>query len=406
MCRKPLATVLAVVTCLMWGSAGAGVEPLALVAQTLKIGNESLEVRVADGYRLERVAGQLERPRMITLTPAGELLIGSRAGKLYRLRPPYDDVELFATPGGYPHSAAVRGDRLFVARTDGLYGAPYVSGQQGVLDEDDFELIVRLPSGAGHSSRTVGVGPDGRVYVSLGLSGNCSDEYLDDSFPFAIRRGGVFVLEETRRRPEFAPFASGLRNPVGFAWRPGSGDLYASNNGPDHLGYDRPPEHFSHLEEGSFHGMPWYVFDGESVKRDPCIRSDPPRPLDDVVEPRATFPPRSAPLGVAFVPSGSGDTRLAGDAVVALHGSWATRPHGAYRGDPASRRPPKLVAVRFDGDRPVRVDDLVTGFQAADGSRWARPAGVAVIADGSIFFTSDAENEGLFRLRPVAGDRR
>ncbi|HEY5791196.1 MAG TPA: sugar dehydrogenase, partial [Gammaproteobacteria bacterium] len=378
--------------------AHAGTEPLPLVAQALGVGERNVTVQVPAGYTLELVSDRLERPRMARFTPAGELLIGSRSGKLYRLRADASEPELLADLGGYPHAVAVRGDELLVARTEGLYRAAYRAGQPP-LARDDFSLLLRLPSGGGHSSRTVAVGPDGRVYVSVGISGNCSEEYLDDSFPFPIRRGGVFVLDESRTRPEWAPFASGLRNPVGFDWNPADGVLYATNNGPDHHGFEQPPEYFSRLERNSFHGMPWFVHDGDKLRRDPCQGSTPPRPEGHVWPPAATFPARNAPLGMAFVPPAAADPRLAGDAVVALHGSWATLPDGGPNGDPASRRPPKLVLVRFAGGVPVQVDDLVTGFQLADGARWARPAGVAVAADGTLYFTSDDGLQGLFRLR-------
>ena len=105
-------------------------------------------------------------------------------------------------------------------------------------------------------------------------------------------------------------------------------------------------------------------------------------------------------MGMVFVREGALDPRFTGDAMVALHGSWATLPDGEFRGNPATRRPPKLVAVRFNNEQEaVRVDDIVTGFQLANGDRWARPVGVAIGSDGSLYFTSDEGIEGLFRLR-------
>ena len=175
---------------------------------------------------------------------------------------------------------------------------------------------------------------------------------------------------------------------------------YASNNGPDHLGYDQPPEVFARLDPGSFHGQPWYQFDGRSMVRDDCIDRPPPR--SDPVPPAATFPARNAPLGMAFAGRG---TRLPipfGDAVVALHGSWGTQPDGGAGGSPATRRVPALVVVRFDDGEAHSVEDLVTGFQLDDGRRWARPAGVAFGPDGALYFTSDAGLQGLFRLRSAA----
>ena len=147
--------------------------------------------------------------------------------------------------------------------------------------------------------------------------------------------------------------------------------------------------------------MPWFQFDGQTIKRDDCVQSEPPRPITDVAIPVVTFPSRNAPLGVTFVPDGALDSRLVGDAIVALHGSWATQPAGSFIGDRASRREPKLVAVRFDAGKAQRVDDLVTGFQLKKGERWARPAGVAIGPDGALYFSSDSDTEGLFRLRRI-----
>jgi glucose/arabinose dehydrogenase len=222
---------------------------------------------------------------------------------------------------------------------------------------------------------------------------------LGEDYPFQDRRGGVLVLDESGAKPVLRPFASGLRNPIGFDWQPQTGVLYASNNGPDHWGFELPPEYFSKLMPGSFHGMPWFQLDGQSVRRDKCIRTSPPRPASQVERPAAAFPARSAPMAVVFVPSGALKPDLEGDAIVALHGSWATRPDGRASGDPAAtRREPKLVRVRFDNGHARGVEDLVTGFQGADGSRWARPVGVATGPDGALYFTGDSGANALFRL--------
>jgi len=367
--------------------------------QTLTVQGDTRTVRIPVGYTLEVLTTELKSPRMITFAQNGDLFIGSRRA-VYRLPAPYTQPEVLVALRDYPHSVAFREGEILIAMIDGVYHAPYQLGR-GRLSKSSLELLAELPAGRGHSSRTVAVGPDGRVYVSLGIAGNCSNQYLDESYSFDERRGGVLVLNEDGAKPRWETFASGLRNPVGFDWHPDTGVLYASNNGPDHLGFDMPPEYFSRLHAGSFHGMPWFQYDGENIKRDPCISTTPPRPVADVLQPVATFPARNAPLGMAFVPSGGMDSRLVGDAIVALHGSWATSPQGNRAGDSATRRHPKVVVVRFENGNAQRVDDLITGFQAQDGSRWGRPAGVRVGPDGALYFTSDAGVEGLFRLRPT-----
>jgi len=368
--------------------------PIQYEYQHILVEGSKQSVRIPAGYRLEILTDRLDRPRLMTFAKNGDLLIGSRSGRVYRLPPPYREPQVLVNTGDYPHSVALRGNEIWIAETGGLYRAPYSRGQAKVRPQE-LKLVTRLPAGAGHSSRTVAVGPDGRIYVSLGISGNCSNQYLDNSYPFDQRRGGMFVLRDNR----LVPFASGFRNPVGFDWDPVAHVMYASNNGPDHLGFDQPPEYFSKVLPGSFHGMPWFQYDGRRIHRDDCIDGSSPRPVNEVSIPVATFPARNAPMGVVFVSKGALDPEFAGDAIVALHGSWATRPSGSAFGDRDTRRPPKLVVVRFLNGKAIRVDDLVTGFQLKNGARWARPVGVAIGPDGALYFTSDSDANALFRLR-------
>jgi glucose/arabinose dehydrogenase len=207
------------------------------------------------------------------------------------------------------------------------------------------------------------------------------------------------VLDESVSPPQWKAWASGLRNPIGFDWHPDTGVMYASNNGPDHLGYEQPPESFARLDRGSFHGMPWFQYDGNKINRDDCISSRPPR--TDVAKPVATFPARNAPMDVHFINEGHLKKYFHGDAIVALHGSWGTKPHGGVIGLPSSRRPPKLVLVRFEQGKAVRVDDLLTGFQDQKGARLARPMGLGIGPDGVLYITSDGGINGLFRLVPT-----
>lgn len=274
---------------------------------------------------------------------------------------------------------------------------PNATGQERI-SRDAIQMLARLPGGGGHTSRTVRVGPDARVYLSLGISGNCSDQYLDPSYPFADQRGGILVLEETGKQANWRVSASGLRNPIGFDWQPRTRVLYANHNGPDHWGYEQPPEYFSRVVPGSFHGMPWFQYDGKVLRRDRCVDREPPRTLQEVSKPAAVFPARNAPIGLAFIVDDELGADLRGNAVVALHASWATRPDGERLGNPASRREPKVVIVRFEQGKVRRVDDLITGFQLPNGDRWARPAGVAPGPDGALYFTVDAGANALFRL--------
>jgi glucose/arabinose dehydrogenase len=351
-----------------------------------------------ESFMLEYLNGDMESPRMMNFN-GDQLFVGSKSGYVYRLDPPYDSATPITKLPWYPHSVLVRGDKMYIARTTGVIAAEYDPVAEWI-DASDFKQLVELPGGKGHSSRTLKTGPDNRLYVSIGIQGNCSNQYLDLSYPFNDRRGGIFLVEESGLPTKLVPFASGLRNPVGFDWHPKSGVMYAVNNGPDHLGFDQPPEYFSKLDQGSFHGMPWFQFDGEKLVRDECADFDPPRSIDQVITPVATFPAHNAPLGVTFVTDQAKAVEYVDDAIVAFHGSWVTS-DGTGKGDVTTRRHPKLVLVNFKNGEAAGVQDLLTGFQLPDGDRWARPADVAIGPDGDIYFTSDGGIQGLYRLRKM-----
>lgn len=391
-------TACVFISCLGTSIVYASPEKLTYQEQSIKLDGGMYKMRIPKGYVLELLTDDLDGPRLLSFDGKGNLLIGSKSDQVYRLSPPYTRPEVLLKLDDYPHSVVVRKDKLLIATTSGLYQAPYHSGMKKI-PSGKIKRLIRIPGGGVHNSRTVGMGPDGRVYLSLGITGNCVDEYLDDAYPFEDQRGGIMVLDEKGDKVKWKPYGTGLRNSVGFAWHPITGVLYASNNGPDHLGFEQPPEYFSRVDAGSFHGMPWFQYDGTKIKPDNCVGSEPPRPINEVSIPVATFPARNAPMGVSFVPKGAMHKQLEFDAIVALRGSWGTKPSGGFFGAKATRRHPKLVVVRFDKGKAQRVDDLVTGFQLENGDRVARPVGVAIGPDGALYFTSDSGVNGLFRLR-------
>ena len=366
-------------------------------SQPVSVDSNEWSLQVPEGYVLEYLY-PAPGARMISFAPNGDMFVGSRRDVVYMSKPPYDEAIDYLELNGYPHSVAVREDKFIVATTDAVLITDYDPEAERLV-AGKLELLARLPGGFGHSSRTLKIGPDGSIYVSLGIRGNCSDEFISPKYRFDRRRGGVMRLNEEISPPTFEAYAVGLRNPVGFDWHPVTGDMFASNNGPDHWGFDLPPEYFSKLAAGSNHGMPWFQFDGETLQADPCITTRPPFKPSDVELPVATFPARNAPLGMTFVPSSAMDSNFQLNAIVALHGSWATLPDGLISGESSSRRPPAVVMVRFEDGKAKDVVDVISGFQSEDGQRLARPADVAVGPDGMLYITSDGGIvHGLLRL--------
>ncbi len=368
---------------------------LSLQNQNLTVDGHSVQLKVPEGTRIDFLA-KMHGPRFLTIGPDKEFLFGSKRADIYRLKLPYTEPETLVTLSGRNHSVAYRNNKIIVAETAGLYIASY-SGIHSFPSRDDFSLLTPLPyQTGGHWSRTVVNGPDQKLYIGLGISGNCSDEYLDNSYPFERRRGGVYVLNESGASTQLQPYASGLRNPIGLTFHPDTDILYATNAGPDNLGFNQPPEIFTALSNRSYHGMPWFQYYNGRFRSGLCATSSPPRPASDASKPMVTFAARSTPEGITFVTRSVLGPEFTNNALIAIHGSWAI-PTG---GNNASKRPPKIAMVSFSGGKPTGVvSDIVTGFQRADGSRFARPCGIIMGPDGNIYFTSDGgEVTGLFRL--------
>ncbi|MFV0624301.1 YbhB/YbcL family Raf kinase inhibitor-like protein [Sphingomonas sp. ac-8] len=185
-------------------------------------------------------------------------------------------------------------------------------------------------------------------------------------------------------------WASGLRNTIGFGWHPRTGELWGWDQGIDWLGNDLQREEVNRIERGKRYGWP-YVF--EDGKRNP--QDEPPGGITAAQWAAASTTPtlmhvaHSAGMQWAFHPGGGFGPDVAGDAFVALHGSWNRKPASGY----------ELARIRFDAKgQPTRIEPFVSGFMSADGtSHYGRPCGVAVLRDGSILLADDA-NGVLYRI--------
>ena len=186
-------------------------------------------------------------------------------------------------------------------------------------------------------------------------------------------------------------FASGLRNTIGFDWHPDTAAIWGMDHGSDWRGDDTPPEELNRSTPAETTAGPI-----ASAKRnvDP-VTPEPPGTTKEVYC-AATLPSilenqaHEAPIGMVFYDGASFPAEYAGDAFVALHGSWNRFPPTGY----------KVVRIRFDGGEPVAIEDFVTGFLIEDGAaEFGRPAGIAVAPDGSLLFTDD-DNGMIYRVSP------
>jgi glucose/arabinose dehydrogenase len=316
------------------------------------------------GFRINLFSDDVDGARAMALGPNGAVYVSRQgAGRIVRLADGDGDgvaesADAVLTGLNQPYGIAFRGDTMYFAEVTAVKRLdPGATTPVGLIDN--------LPSG-GHSTRTIAFGPDDRMYVSVGSSCNlCPD--------IQPLRAAIFqyALDGTNGRP----FATGLRNSVGLAVHPTTGELWATNNDRDNLGDDIPPERINIIKDGAWYGWPSCYLPGEPNPDAP----EPRRNCAEVEPPAITFQAHSAPLGIRFYTGTAFPDAYRGDAFMAYHGSWnRSVPTGA-----------KVVRVQVENGKPVSIDDFVVGWQLSDGSRWGRPVDVLEAVDGSLLISDD-----------------
>ncbi|WP_293914072.1 sorbosone dehydrogenase family protein [Deinococcus sp.] len=322
---------------------------------------------VPQGFAVTTYAEGFQKPRLMVLSPGGDVFLSdSSAGKIYVMRggAVAQSKQVFAEGLNQPHGLAFHGGYLYVANTDGVVRFAYKSGDQKASGE--AQKLLALPSGSGHSTRTVVFGPDNKMYVATGSSCNVCEE--SDT-----RRAAVWVYDEGGKNGQ--AYATGLRNAVGLEWY--GGTLYATNNGRDNLGDNIPPEGFYKLAQGRDFGWPYcyttqpgeaQIWDKDFGKKsaEVCKASTPAFALTTA---------HSAPLGLAFYTGKAFPAAYQGMMFVALHGSWNRSEKSGY----------KVVMI---DPKSGKVQDFLTGFLSG-GATKGRPVALLSLPDGSMLLTDD-----------------
>jgi glucose/arabinose dehydrogenase len=330
------------------------------------------KLHVPTGLSIGVFAGGVPNARMLRFTPAGDLLVSNpRNGSILLLEPDRDgdglsDGKRTVIEGlQRPHGLDFQGDWLYVAETDGVGRVPF-DAKTGRATGPYERVVEGLPSGGNHWSRTLRFGPDGLMYVSVGSSCNVCEE--EDPLRATMLR---FQPDGSGREI----FARGLRNSVGFDWQPGTGNLYATDNGRDMLGDDFPPCELNHVVAGGFYGWPYA--NGNRVP-DPDLGAGHESEIAGTTPPAYGFGAHNAPLGIAFVQGGALGADLDGAAIVALHGSWNRTRKDGY----------KVVSLHWGADGSVTERDFVTGF-LEDDAVIGRPVDVVQGPDGALYVSDD-----------------
>jgi glucose/arabinose dehydrogenase len=353
------------------------------------------------GYEVIKFAGGLDYPRQALLLPNGDMLVaeartkpkldaepdvqrgqalskttGFSANRITLLRDADRDgvaEQRFVLIEGLnqPFGLQYANRRLYVANTDGVVSVPFSPGQTRVTATP--QPFVSLPAGGynNHWTRNLLLSPDARtLYVSVGSASNVGEHGMDEE----KRRAAILAIDLRSGRERL--YASGLRNPVGMAWAPGSNTLWAAVNERDQLGDDIAPDYLVGVREGGFYGWPYSYYG----KQDPRHANTKRELLATTLLPDVAVGPHAAALGVAFAKGTSAAQQVA---YVARHGSWNRSAFIGY----------DVLAVPFANGKPTAAPQpFLTGFVANEktGEVYGRPVSVQTRDDGAIFVVDDA----------------
>jgi glucose/arabinose dehydrogenase len=343
------------------------------------------------GFKVEQFAGGLENPRLIRTAPNGDLFLAESApgrvkvfrgigtgGEASTAHVFTSDLTLpfgiaFYPPGPNP-------TYIYIANTNSVVRFPYKNGDLQPSGPKEV-IVASIPGfgrlrGGGHWTRDLAFSPDGKkLFISVGSRSNVNDT---DNNPEEFHRANILVANPDGS--DLRVYASGIRNPVGLAVSPQTGELWASVNERDQLGDNLPPDYITHVQEGGFYGWPWYY---TGAHQDPRLAGKHPELRDKVIVPDVLLQPHNASLEMTFYEGTQFPAKYQGDIFAAEHGSWNRAARTGY----------EVIHVPLkDGHATGEYEDFLSGFVTADGDVWGRPVGVAFATDGSLLVTDDVGN--------------
>lgn len=342
------------------------------------INNTDFPLKIPNGFKIELVASDLGNARVLRVDATGDLWVSQpSAGTITRLA--LDEAgtvtnrEVVWSGLDRPHGFVFDPDDqdvVYIAEEGKIF-------RTKISTPNERTTLMTLPTDGGHSSRTIGLGPDKRLYVTTGSSCNVCREDND-------KRAAMWVMDRDGRNQQL--YASGLRNTVFFTWK--GNDIWGTDMGRDLLGDDIPPDEINLIQSGKDYGWPFCYgqrvqdkkFDDSSAAANHCTSSV-PASID--------LQAHSAPLGLAFVTHPSWPVDWQDDLIVAYHGSWnRTTPTGYM-----------LVRHKFDSAGNYQgVEEFITGWLSGN-SALGRP--VDVVFDGADLYVSDDRAGVIYRISPI-----
>jgi glucose/arabinose dehydrogenase len=339
------------------------------------------------GFKVELYATGLDNPRLLRVAPNGDLFLAeSASGRIRVFRGVTGDgkaqqTSVFAEGLHQPFGIAFypsgpNPKYVYIGDTDGIVRFPYENGD--LKARGAAEDLADLPGGGhlrggGHWTRDLVFSKDGsKLFASVGSHSNVDDS---DTHPEEYHRADVLQFTPDGKFQKI--YAWGIRNCVGEAINPITGELWCSTNERDGLGNNLVPDYVTHVQEGGFYGWPWWYMGGH---QDPRHIGKHPELQSKVITPDIIVNPHFASLEMTFYEGSQFPADFKGDGFACEHGSWNRAQRSGYE---VIRLPMK------NGHATGEYEDFLTGFTEGDGQVWGRPVGVAESHDGSLFISDD-----------------
>ena len=353
---------------------------------------EGVMPQAPPGFKVELYATGLSTPRQIRTAPNGDLFVAESyppsGGGFGGPVGPNGDIKVFrGNKDGKPVEISVFASGLtrpfglnfyppgpnpqwvYVGNTGSVIRYPYKNGDLKASGAGETIVSDLKPNG-NHWTRDIVFSKDGKsMFVAVG-----SNDNIDASGTNQMRAN---ILEFTPEGKFVKIYASGIRNPVGLAVSPTTGQVWCSVNERDELGDNLVPDYITSVKEGGFYGWPWFYIGNNPDPR----KKDPPADLvGKAIVPDVLIQPHSASLGMVFYEGKQFPKEYEGDIFAAEHGSW----------NRSVRSGSEVVRVPLNKGKSDGVyEDFLTGFVTPDGKKWGSPVGVAVAQDGSLYVTDD-----------------
>ena len=366
-------------TCMVaWLGMGLG---SMLMGQAPASGNQELRldlIQLPPGFQINVYARGVSGARSMTRGFEGTLFVGSRGdGAVYAVLDrdgdqQAEEVLTLVTELNTPNGVAFRDGDLYVAETHRVWR--YRDIESHLRSPPQPELILdNLPKDWRHGWRFIAFGPDGWLYVPVGAPCN------------ACRPADERYASMLRMRPDgtgLEVFARGIRNTVGFDWRPETEELWFTDNGRDWLGDDRPPDELNRATGAGLHfGYP-YCHGGDIP--DPEFGQE--RGCQEFTPPARNLGPHVAAIGMRFYTGDMFPEEYRNQILIAEHGSW-------NRAEPLGYR---LSLVRQEKGQVTAYEVFAEGWLQG-GSPWGRPVDLLVMPDGALL-VSDNQASVIYRI--------